>query len=145
MPWYIQCLLIALCGIAWRIGGKGGFKNAKAIRRLGCPTLICLSALFNGQYLSAALAWVLLFGSFTVPYGSGSWLKNKYLMRGLCGLLYSVAALPILYTTPWLACSHVVLCVGLIMLAGNQRYEFDDNREEAFIGMVIALAPIMGG
>jgi len=145
MVWWIQCLLIALCGIAWRIGGKGGFKGAKLIRRLGCPTLIVSSALCSGLYLNALLAWVLLFATFTVPYGSGSWLTNKYLMRALCGLLYSVAALPILYTSVWLASSHIILCVSLIALAGNQKFSFNDEREEAFIGMIVSLAPIMGG
>lgn len=141
----LRIILIALSAVLYRIGGKGGFKHAKLVRRLGCPTVMVLPHLLNGLWLSSLLAWVLLFSSFTVPYGTGRWIDNKYLARALCGLLYAVACLPLLWGSWWLFSFHAIVTTLGVTLAGNQKFSFDDNREESYIGLIVSTAPIFGG
>ena len=42
--------LAIISAILYRLGGKGGFKNAKAIRRFGCPAIMLLAMLILGKF-----------------------------------------------------------------------------------------------
>lgn len=95
-------LLSALSAYLYRVGGRGGFKNNKLVRRIGIPLLCYL------PYLLITLGWQswflillstsLLYFSLTTyhdylaPNGtSENWLC--WLMTGLC---YGLSALPLI-------------------------------------------------
>ena len=86
-----------LSGICYRIGGKGGFKGAKLIRRVLCP-LLALSlflALKTPQirHIWGYLAFLILnYGALSTYHdyvGFDCWI--------LTGLFYGLAAIPLLW------------------------------------------------
>jgi len=147
MSWeiIIRGLSIVTCGWLWRAGGAEGIK--KIWRRLGCSIVIVLPALIFQQNWWSLLSGVLLFGAFSLGYGVNSsltkLLKNKYLVRFTCGLLYSIASLPILWGNWILLGFHIILTSMFVMLAGNQAFQFNDKREEFAIGTIVGLCPIL--
>jgi len=139
----VRLVLIAICGFLWRLGGAAGF--SKGFRRYGCPGAILVS-LFLTQNWIGLISIPLLIGAFSLGYGENSKLSNllgnKYLVRLVCGLAYSIASLPILWGNWCLFCFHVAVCSIGVMLAGNQKFQFEDIREEGFIGLCVASIPI---
>jgi len=142
----MPCFAIALSGIFWRLGGKGGFPFAKQIRRYGVPVLIFLAALCAGRgwFSLFALAYIPM---FSIGYGVDSKIgklcvKNGALTRLVCGLLYCIPSIGLLLGN-WclLGFDFFVSSVG-VMLAGSQCFKFNDNREEAFIGSLVAFCKV---
>ena len=135
---------IAVCGILWRIGGMAGW--SKGYRRFGVPGAIMLNVLLMQNWLGL-ISIPLLIASFCIGYGETSKLsllfESKYLVRLLCGLAYSLAAVPILWGNWWFMGFHIALTSAGVMLAGNQKFKLDDHREEGFIGMAVSMVPIM--
>lgn len=140
--WYIKPILIALCGILWRIGGKGGFPYAKSLRRWGVGIVICAS--YGVTY--RLLLIPLFAGVFSVGYGINSRLSriipNQYLRRGFCGLLYCLPSIGLLWGNWWLLGFDFLITILGVCLAGNQKFKYNDEREECFIGMLIGLCKI---
>jgi len=145
MSTFIKALLVAVCGILWRLGGKSGY--SKAFRRVGCAICIGLALLISKNFLGL-ISIPLLIGAFSVGYGEDSFLmrvtKNKYITRYICGLLYVLASLPIFIhnLTPWIF--HLIITPVAVMLAGNQVFRYEDEREEVFTGLVVCLIPVLG-
>ena len=143
----IKALLIVLSGYLWRKGGQGGFKNAKLLRRLGCPIAIGLGAALTKNWFGL-LSLPLLFGAFTLGYYENSKLykvfKNLYIVRFICGLTYALASIFIIYGNWVLFGWHLFITSLGVMLAGNQKFNWEDKREEFYIGMLVALHPLMG-
>jgi len=71
-------------------------------------------------------------------------LKNKYLVRLVCGILYSTAALAVLWGNWWAYGFHILIVSTGVMLAGNQRFKYEAEREEVFIGILFGFMPIFG-
>jgi len=140
----IKTILIGLCGIFWRLGGKEGF--SKAWRRVGCAVVILMSQIILQNWI-ALISTPLLIGAFSLGYGENSKLmkalRNKYLVRLICGISYALASLPILWGNWWLFGFHLAIVSIGVMLAGNQKFKFEDEREEGFIGLIVGLCPIM--
>lgn len=142
--WVFRILLIALSGILWRLGGQGGFPFAKSLRRWGVPIIICLS-----YGITYRLCLIPLFaGVFSVGYGINSRLSriipNQYLRRGFCGLLYCLPAIALLWGNWWLMGFDFLITIIGVCLAGNQKFKYNDEREESFIGLIIAICKVGG-
>lgn len=139
----IKLILIALCGLFWRLGGADGF--SKGFRRYGCAGLIAVSSVLTKNWMGLA-SFPLLFGVFCIGYGEGSWLrkllKSNYLTRFVCGLLYGLASLPILWGNWWLFGFHLCVVSSSVCLAGNQKFHLNEI-EEGFIGLITGLCPII--
>ena len=139
----IRCLLTGASGYLWRMGGSDEFP--KGVRRYGCPGLILINTVLNQNWFGL-ISIPLLIGAASLGYGVNSKLmrlfKNKYIVRLVCGLAYSLAALFILWGNWWLYGFHVVACSVGVMLAGNQKFQFEDLREEAFIGILFGFMPM---
>ena len=140
----IKLILIAACGFMWRFGGAAGI--SKGVRRFGCPGLILISIILTQNWLGIA-SIPFLIAAASLGYGENSklmkLLKNKYLVRCLCGLAYSLAATAVLWNNWWLLGFHVVFVTAGVTLAGNQKFQYNDKREEAFIGLLFGLMPIL--
>jgi hypothetical protein len=140
----IRGLGIFLCGLLWRIGGSDDFP--KAVRRFGVPIVIVGINLVYGNYLSL-ISLPLLMGAYSLGYGINSTLtkllKNPYLVRGVCGLLYSLAGIPILWGNWWAMGYHILLVTSFVCLSGNQKFQYNDKREELSIGMVNGLMVLL--
>ena len=141
----IRGLSIFACGIMWRMGGSD--ELPKLVRRLGCALIVPLPSCLFGFKWYFLLSIPLLFGAFSMGYGINSsltkLLKNKYLVRFTCGLLYSVAAIPLLWGN-WIALGfHIILTSTFVMLAGNQKFQYSDKREEFAIGSITDLMPTL--
>jgi len=141
----VKGVFVGLCGLFWRIGGQEGY--SKAIRRIVIPALLGVflwgfSAPALG-YLSLPLMWVV----FSLGYGESSsltkLLKNKFLVRFVCGLLYALSMIPLLWGNWYLLGYHVLILSTGVMLAGNQKFKNEDIREEFFIGCLIGLCPMI--
>jgi len=139
-----KAILIGLCGIFWRLGGAERW--SKGWRRIGCAVLILIPQIISLNW-KALTALPLLIGAFSLGYGENSFLmrvlKNKYLVRLVCGISYALASLPILWGNWWLTGFHIAVVSIGVMLAGNQRFQFEDLREEFFIGLVVGICPIL--
>jgi len=126
------------------MGGSDDFP--KSIRRYGCAGLIILNSLLAKNWLGL-VSLPLLIGTFSLGYGESSWLmrklKNPYLVRFVCGFLYALASLPILWQNWWLFGFHLCVTSLGVCLAGNQKFKFNDKREEFFIGLLVGLCPIV--
>ena len=129
----------------WRLGGKGGFENAKSVRRIGCPIAIGIGVALSQNWIGL-LSLPLLFAAFTTGYGPESFLmkrlNNPYLVRFICGILYALAGIFILYKNLWLFAFHLLICSLGVLLVGNQKFKWEDEREEFFIGMLVSWLPI---
>jgi hypothetical protein len=141
----VRGLGIFACGILWRLGGDERYP--KAIRRYGCPAVIVgINMVFNFSWIGL-IAYPTLAAAFSLGYGINSTLtkllKNGYLVRGVCGLLYSLAALPILYTNTYAMIFHILLTTSFVCLSGNQKFQYNDKREEAGIGIITGLMPLL--
>jgi len=139
----IKLILVALCGLFWKLGGQAGF--SKGFRRYGCAGLLLINTILMRHWIGI-LSFPLNFAAHAVGYGKNSkltvWLKNKYLVRFVCGLLYGCSDIFILWGNWWLLGFHIgILSLG-VTLAGNQKFQLKD-REEAFIGVLRGLCPIL--
>jgi len=127
------------------MGGSDEFP--KAVRRIGCPLTILVSLILSQNWIGL-ISMPFIAIAVTLGYGVNSklsvLLKNKYLVRLVCGLAYSVTTLAIFWGNWWLYAYHVVFCSVGVMLAGNQKFKWEDLREEAFIGMIVGFLPILG-
>lgn len=142
----MSAIAVALGGILWRIGGRGGFPFAKQLRRIGVPAVIMIAALVNGHgwFSLFALAYIPL---FYVGYGVNSKIgricgHNGALTRLVCGVLYCLPSIGLLWGNWWLmGFDFAVTSIG-VMLAGSQKFKFDDEHEETFIGALICMCKV---
>lgn len=121
----------------YRKAGKGGFKNAKAIRRFGCPFLLmltyCLIAGFKIKF------WYL----YLIAYGLNVWGMSTYWdflapdgnsENWLCWLVtggFSAAAiLPMLWTGMpfWGYLQRIIVC-ALVSMAWSEFFSWDEIEE----------------
>lgn len=122
MIWILSLISAALYAIA----GKGGFKNAKLLRRCGCALVGCFALFVLGikgsNILNTLIAYLATFGlswgalstyhDYLAPDGSSeNWAC--WLMTGLC---YGLSALPIAMATGmWMALAlRAVACAVLV-------------------------------
>lgn len=141
----IRLLMIVLGGYLWRMGGSNEFP--KGVRRYGCPGLIMIMCLLTQNWWGL-ISIPFLIGVACLGYGESSTLmrilnNNKYLTRFVCGFAYSLAAIAVLWGNWWLLGFHVLLVSLGVMLAGNQKFKWEDLREEAFIGVLFVWIPIL--
>jgi hypothetical protein len=139
----LRLILIAISAYAWRAGGSDDFP--KGVRRYGIPGVILINLLFTQNWLGL-ISIPFLALAFSLGYGVNSklrkLLKSKYLVRLICGLAYSLASTAILWGNWWLLGFHLIVCSVGVMLAGNQKFQFEDKREEAFIGLLVSWIPL---
>ena len=143
----LRGLLIVLCGYLWRLGGSGNLgKKSKLARRVGCPLVIGLAGILSKNWVSL-FSLPLLGAAFTLGYYENStlykWFKNLYIVRFICGMLYALASIFII--SGWLFYWHLLTCSLGVMLAGNQKFNWLDKREEFYIGMLVGMLPLLGG
>lgn len=113
-------LLSFLSGCLYRIGGIGGFSNAKIVRRAGVPVVCYIPALLILFGFSGWLWYILSAGllAFTLTtyhdYLSPDGQKETWLCWAVTGLCYGLAALPLIW-----AGIHIYAIIGRsIVLAG---------------------------
>ena len=123
----ISLLSAAIGTLLYHIAGKGGFKNAKLLRRLGCP-LMALGGVYlpwvswNWGLLWAipaflGLSWGAMstYHDYLAPDGSSeNWLC--WLMTGFC---YGLSALPlVILSGHWVtfAIRTVILAAGIMLI-----------------------------
>lgn len=137
----VKCLAIGFCGIMWRAGGSD--ELPKAVRRYGVPFLkvgISCIFLFSWVKLLSIPSLVIV---YSIGYGVNSPLmkifKNKYIVRYVCGLLYVMGDIPLLWGKWYfLGFLGIIVPIG-VMLAGNQLLQKDAKEEESFIGILTGL------
>lgn len=100
----IWLILSVTCGIAYHVAGKGGFPNAKLIRRLGCSLLaLWLFLAFRGFTLRlwwAYLAFLILnYGALTLyhDYLAPDGTSENWLCWLATGATYGLAAFPLIW------------------------------------------------
>lgn len=99
----IVLIACAISSFLYRLGGQGGFKNAKLIRRLGCSLVftIMVALLFHPiniiSYLCLLVSMGLSYGALTTYLDSIFGYDNYWAAGLLCGL----AGLPLIYFIPW--------------------------------------------
>ena len=142
--WIIKILLIALCGILWRIGGKGGFKFAKSVRRWGVAIIICLSYGITYRLFLIPLFCAVFSTGYGIDSKMSRYIANEYIRRAVCGMLYCLPAIALLCGNWWLMGFDFLITIIGVCLAGNQKFEYNDEREESFIGLIIALCKVGG-
>ncbi len=142
----INLTTVALSGLLWRLGGAEGF--SKGFRRIGCACAIITANLIAGNWLALA-SLPLLIGAFSLGYGINSRLiklfKNKYIVRAICGLAYSMASLFILWGNWWALGFHMIIVTIGVTAAGTQKFKQIDIKEEGLIGLLVAIMPVMAG
>ena len=140
-----RVVLVAASAILWRAGGSDAFP--KAVRRYGCPLMIALSLLLTQNWLGL-ISIPLLVAASSMGYGENSsltkLLKNGYLVRLICGILYSTAAIFVLWGNWWAFGFHILIVSTGVCIAGNQKFKYEAEREEVFIGLLFGLMPIFG-
>jgi hypothetical protein len=122
-----NAILVGLCGYLWQLSGKGGFNNAKAVRRVGIPCLVGFVALLKGIaftssafYVGIAIGLLYLSG-----YGETSpiyklckdtfddvWFAN-FVTRFINGVMFTIPALFV--GNAWL---FAYIFLGSIAIAG---------------------------
>jgi hypothetical protein len=123
----VACLLSSAC---YRWGGRGGFKNAKLIRRLGCSLVftIMIALLFHPTNI---ISWLCLIVSMGLSYGAlTTYLDNIFGYDNFwaAGFLCGIAGLPLLVFIPWwiVALRLIINTVGqglVSKLSGNDNVE----------------------
>ena len=140
----MKAVLIGLSGYLWRMGGSDEFP--KLVRRLGCAILIGIAVAVSKNWFGI-LSIPLFYGAFTLGYGVNSPLiklfQNKYIVRYICGFLYCMPALLVMWGNWWLFGYYMIVVPCGIMLAGNQKFGFEDMREEYVIGLMVCSLPIL--
>ena len=98
-------------GIAYMVAGKGGFPNAKLIRRLLCSLLalclfLALKGLSWGSWWAYLAFWGLNYGALSTyhDYLSPDGTSENWLCWLITGLVYGLAAIPLIWIgiTWWL-------------------------------------------
>ena len=141
----IPVVFIALSGILWRVGGKGGFPYAKQLRRVCIPLLFVFAGLYSGKFLFSLFA-LLYIPCFSIGYGESSRLrkvfKNVTVCRFVCGVIYCLPSIGLLWGNWWLmGFDFAITSIG-VALAGSQAFKFNDSREEAFVGSLVAFCKV---
>ena len=112
--WLGLSILSAIC---YRLGGMGGFKGAKLIRRLGCA-LIALWLWFILYAFEISYIWA--YGAFVGLNYLALSTYHDYLGEDnfwVTGLGYSLAALPLAYISGhWIG--YFARCIVCILLIG---------------------------
>lgn len=121
-----------LSGILYRLGGKGGFPNAKLIRRLGCSLVTILTMLLLGLYgKSLAKNIVLYFGTFVLLFGTLT-TYHDYLAEdkssedwpcwAMTGLCYGLSAIPLAWAgVHWFAIFIRAFVLGFLTMAWSEK------------------------
>lgn len=142
----IRLFCVFICGFLGRFGGMKG--TSKLWRRLGCTISIVFPCVLYKNWLAFG-SLPLLFAAFTLGYGDTSSLmkkfKNKFVVRAICGLAYSIAVTPILWGNWWALGTHILITTLIVTLAGNQLFKMNDQKEEAYIWGMVGFLPIMAG
>ena len=141
----VRGLYVGLCGMLWRMGGTKDYH--KLFRRLGIPALTAVFIWGFKAHWLGYLSLPLMFWVYSMGYGVNSrltrLLKNKYLVRLIYGLLAAAAGTFMLWNNWWLLGYHALIVSTGIMLAGNQKFQLEDKREEFFIGCLIVICPMI--
>lgn len=141
--WVWIIILSIANSILYRLGGKGGFKNAKAIRRFGCPAIMLLTLfLLKGFILAYWWVYILVYG-ITVALIGTYWdevmRKDNFYFHSL-GV--GLAMLPYAYVSgQWIAfvIRAIILCVvvGLVhKFVEKTNFVGEDVWEEGFRGFI---------
>jgi len=148
MIWKILILSV-VSGILYRLGGKGGFKNAKLIRRIGVP-LVALLALKVLGFALAWWVWILTFGLMffamttyfsTVfdPDDNVEWPE-----WALVGLLYGISLFFVAnYTGYWFGWGIRTATLGIVICLWSQAIGWDDLEEFGRGFLFIISLPIL--
>lgn len=145
----ISCIkLAAIAGYA-ALWGYGGLKW-KPLRRvfgsfLLLITIVLTSLLIKHFSWFYLLVLPLLVGATSIGYGENSALikvlKNKILVRFVCGLLYSISFLPIvIIQNCWeFFAFHILLCTVTSAWLGTRNFTKSARFEESIIGGTVGL------
>lgn len=143
-------LFMGVTAFLWRLAGKGGFKNAKQVRRIAIPLLLSLISLFKGvvwyqvgAYLGAAIGLQYLsgYGIDSVIYRAIDNIVEDDVManvitRLINGMMFTLPAL-------FLALDAVVMYVvfGSILISLIGAFVKDDTASECLTGAVVGSLP----
>jgi len=149
--WLLIIAAIA-SSITYRIGGKGGFKNAKAVRRFGC-SLIALIAIWITVGFDAAYWWVypltyILQALALSTYWDTIFSPDKNDENWACWLAtgagYSLATLPLMFTgVHWYAIAGRSIVLGLSIMGLRERTGKDWLEEIGSGALLILTIPIL--
>lgn len=112
-------LLAVISAVLYRAAGKGGFKGAKLLRRLGCS----LAAILGLLALGVKAPWYLYIITFALQYGALS-TYNDWITGGhedwrcwtVTSIFYGLSALPIIiFSGLWLGLALRTLVCLLIV------------------------------
>jgi hypothetical protein len=142
----------SLSGFLYTLSGKGGFKDAKAIRRFGCPLLIygylwlirpslgLHGAIFGVfAYVLTALA-LSTYHDYLSPDGtSENWLC--WLMTGLC---YGLAAFPLFWAgIHWYMIGIRAVVLAILTMVWSEKIGWDRLEEFGRGALLIITLPLL--
>lgn len=137
-------VLIALCAIFYRLGGKGGvwWRNTK-VRDWGC-TLCCIIILCLIQKPSVwmALQFFLLWGALT-QYWKGDKADCEWYHWFAHGLGCAIAFIPYSYFTGHMTAWYIQLAICSIGMCVWSEYQDDDDLEELGRGLILGASCLL--
>lgn len=149
LTWLITSII---CAVLYRIGGHGGFANAKLIRRIGCP-LVFFAYLWTFMRPENVLQWVLWFLSFGLSCGAMSTYHDYLAPDGasenwLCwlvtGIVYGLAALPLIGCgLHWYSVLLRAVVLGGLTMFVSEKLSIDWQEEGARGFLYCATLPIL--
>ena len=139
--------LSMFCGLLYRIGGKGGFANAKAIRRFGCPIIIYgyLWLIRGNLGLKGAILTVFAYilTAFSLSTYHDYLAPDKSSENWLCwlmtGLVYGLAAFPLIWTGIHWYSVIIRAAVLAITIMWLRERTGKDWKEEFFTGLLCSI------
>jgi hypothetical protein len=121
----ISCLiLIIICATLNRLAGRGGFKGALLLRRLGIPLVIATWGLLNCRWLSI-LSLPLGFIVFTLPITlrgddiTKDWLNKLWIP--ILGILIGLIPSPLNFSLWWVCVPYSVIFSVLVILSNTKK------------------------
>jgi hypothetical protein len=119
MTWLYVLLISLVSAVFYRLGGTGGawWKNTK-VRDFGCPLCfigVCLVLGITAEWYEWFLTFMLLFGALTTYWEHWGGEGVEWYEWALTGLMYGVAALPLVWGTDMLS-GYFLRCIILSLL-----------------------------
>jgi hypothetical protein len=145
LVWVAKITLVVICAILYRLGGQYN----KAIRRFLMPVIYFLGVWGISVWLGVFNPWMfislpLFIGALSMGYGADDFWK-KVQRRLIYGVCLSLSFLPFGFIFGgWIIyVFHCILCISGCIVFGVANPFKNAVTEEALLGLIATLLPIM--
>ena len=148
---FVLLILSLISAVLYRIGGKGGFKNAKAIRRFGCAGVFLIAVwLLSGFKLTYLWAYILTYilsalalstyHDYLAPDGK----SENWLCWLVTGIVYGLSCFPLIWAgVNYYAIIDRAIALGLAIMLLRERTGKDWLEEAGSGSLYILSVPIL--